>query len=388
MKTKLKLLIVEDDAPTIAQWKIEVEIKNAEQDETGYEILLHTAVSLEEATAIMADHNIDAAIVDINLRNSGRDASNKDGNIVVDNLLNSELAVVAVLSGEPAGSANPPNWAKNVPIFGKGQHGIRTAMNWLISQIPVVKQIKISNAKIKKEMVNLFTRSIWPRWNRWVETGQDGRNEFTDGALTRHLTAHVYSAFLEEHEHRVHPEEWYFIPAIRNDLRTGDLIKRDDGVVEILITPRCDLARNGKNETLQWAECKDVAEEWDKAHSKIATAQEKVNNNKSMDEKIIEDLNKNLDKARGQFRQFSQHKGNSSVYHFLPRLSLNDGTSLGPFFINFDKIRSVLRSDTEAVQALTSQKFASITPEFLPSIIERLGSYFSRFGTPDYFHPD
>jgi hypothetical protein len=388
MSLTIRTLIVEDDPATLQQWKMEFELRNSEEEQTGIRFDVKTAKSLDEVKALILDHDFDVAIVDINLKSTGYIATNKDGNLVLQLILDSELAVVAVFSGEPSGSAAPPEWADDVRIFAKGDGGLKNVMDWLLGQVPMLRQIKLANRQIKKEMVKLFTRSIWPRWNQWIKDIPAFETSHVGDALTRHLTAHMYGTFLEKSEHKVHPEEWYFIPSIRDGLRTGDLIKRADGVVEILVTPRCDLARAGKNESLQLAECRDVSVEWNSAMEKIKAAEQALADYDEDDTNIRESLKKKVDTLRTQFRQFSQHKGNSSVFHFLPRVSLKDGSALGPFLINFDKIRSVPRSDQKLVRILDEGKFAAITPEFLPSIIERLGAYFSRFGNPDYSHPD
>jgi CheY-like chemotaxis protein len=386
---KIRVLVVEDDQATLRQWEMEVDVRNAEAKDTGKNYELKTATSAADAQILLDNFDFDVAVVDINLKSPSGVAANRDGNIVLDSVLNSELAVVAVFSGEPIGSAEPPAWAKNVHVFAKGNGGMKTVMAWLEQQLPMIAQIKLAERQIKREMVKLFTRSIWPRWNQWVTEGiVTAEENFVSEALTRHLTAHMYGIFLEKSKHKVHPEEWYFIPSIREGLRTGDLIRRKDGVVEILVTPRCDLAREGKNESFQLAECRDVSTEWNAAAEKVRAADVENAVNTSTDAEIIAKLKKNVGDAKSKLRQFSQHKGNSSVFHFLPRLSLDDRASLGPFMINFDKIRSVPRNNKELVAQLEGGKFAAITPEFLPSVIERLGSYFSRFGNPDYSHPE
>jgi hypothetical protein len=59
-----------------------------------------------------------------------------------------------------------------------------------------------------------------------------------------------------------------------------------------------------------------------------------------------------------------------------------DDEKRGPWFIRFDTIRSLKKTDELFVQ-LKQQRFASITSEFLPSLVERLGNFFSRIGSPD-----
>jgi hypothetical protein len=38
---------------------------------------------------------------------------------------------------------------------------------------------------------------------------------------------------------------------------------------------------------------------------------------------------------------------------------------------------------TDSVEELTNKRIASLTPQFVPSLVERFGAYFSRIGTPD-----
>jgi CheY-like chemotaxis protein len=389
MNFKLRVLVVEDDNETIKQWHAAIEIYNADPSISDVIIDFKTAKNLQEATDAIDSYQLDAAIIDINLHTDKKDVGNKDGNIVLEKILNKELAVVGILSGEPGlpGIVERPSWAKNVEIFKKGDGGLQQALDWLLVQVPMIRQIKIANDQIKKEMTQLFIQSIWPRWNYWIESNNQ-HEPFVRDALTRHLTAHVYGVFLEKSENKVHPEEWYFVPSIKTDLRTGDLIKLENGRIEILITPRCDVSRLGKNESFQLAECKDISHEWDRAREKIISAEKLLDENTNEEIEHKKKLTDNVNKAKNEFRQLSQHKGNSNVFHFLPRLSLENGNKLGPFFIHFDKIRSVPRNDLQQTEMLKNSKFASVTPDFLPSIVERLGSFFSRIGTPDYSHSE
>lgn len=386
MTFSMKVLVVEDDANTIKQWEMAVELYNSDPSVQDVTINLRTAIDLNDATRLIEEFEIDAAIVDINLHTDEKDTGNRDGNRVLEILLESELAVVSILSGEPGlpSIVTIPHRDSKIEIFEKGTNGVELALNWLLKQVPMVKQINLANKQIKREMVKLFTRSIWPRWNQWVENSNRNTDDLQiGGALTRHLTAHVYTTFLEKDGQKAHPEEWYFVPPIHNELRTGDLIKNENGDIEILLTPRCDLARDEKNETFQLAICKDVSADWDLLDQNVKSATIKIheNSNPSHAKKLADKLESEIK----IIKKFAGHKSNSNVYHFLPRISLVDGKKIGPFLINFDKIRSVMRTERES---LIQNKFASVTPDFLPSIVERLGSYFSRIGTPDYSHPD
>jgi hypothetical protein len=62
----------------------------------------------------------------------------------------------------------------------------------------------------------------------------------------------------------VHFEKCYYVPPIDSiTVSTGDLLPRGDGVVEVVITPRCDIAHSDKSSTIQLAECESHTTEWE-----------------------------------------------------------------------------------------------------------------------------
>lgn len=384
MTIEVNLLIVEDDAAQLSSWDAAIELHNSEAEIHGFYIKQNQAKSLEDAKKSLTDVRFDAAIVDVRLeQREGQLGPNADGNEVLNIILNSELAVTALFSGE-ANLAVTPDWC-NVTVFAKADSGgLDSVLVWLKGQVPMIKQIKNAQADIQREMAKLFSRSIWPRWSHWIQDSQSSGGDYIEHALTRHITSHIYTVFLEKGEQKVHPEEWYFIPSIREGVRTGDIIKTDD-TIEVVITPRCDLARNGNNETYQLVKCKDVSLEWNELC--VAVDEAKKNLKTNTNDPSIPKLEKKIDAAEKNLRMFSQHKSNSNVYHFLPSMRVDDKNSFGPYFIQFDNIRSISRDDISTEQLL-SKRFASLSPEFLPSLVERLGAFFSRIGTPDYSHPD
>lgn len=382
----IDLLIVEDEPKELKTWKQVIEMHNANADEHGFSITPAFATSKEEAEQLIASKNYDAAVVDVRLKQTnGHTGPNTDGNVVLEALLNSEMTVVALFTGETPLAATP-EWAKKiVQTFRKGgeeNEGTPAVMKWLGTQAQMMKQVKAAQKTIRREMAKVFSRSIWPRWANWVQNPGESE-DFIPTAITRHITSHVYATLLADGPHGVHPEEWYFVPPLTEKIGTGDLIRRSDGVVEVVITPRCDLVRDVKNETIQLAVCKDVSEEWDRRSKRIKDAEDAFRNHKFPEgDKGIKELETKLKEAKDKLRSYTQP---STTYHFLPRMRMLDGSELGPFYVQFDKIRSV---DRKADEAKGFNRIASITSEFLPSLVERLGSYFSRIGTPDYSHPD
>lgn len=388
MSFKIRTLIVEDDINEQNSWNEIVELHNVEAEAHGFEISHKIVATLSEAQLAISERDFDAAVIDIRLKqDNGSAAPNTDGNDVLSYVLQSEMAVIAIFTGEAA-LANPPDALNQViKVFTKGGaegEGTEAVVEWLKEQVPMVKHIRDAQRVIQQEMANIFTKSIWPRWMNWIENSS---GEDVSQALTRHITSHIYAVLLEQGQQKAHPEEWYFVPPIRDGIRTGDLIKTANGIVEVVITPRCDLARDTKNETIQLALCEDVSGEWGNRTGALQAAKaELAGSQLPVADKRQTTLESKVKTCENRLRQFTQHR-DSSHYHFLPPMKLN-GSWAGPWMVRFDTIRSVHRSSEEAKEILPRSRIAALTSEFLPSLVERLGTYFSRIGTPDYSHPN
>lgn len=387
----VRLLIVEDTDTEITTWKSEIEIHNA-ADNPSFLIEATYSKSLPATKRLLEAQDFHAAIVDINLEQENMAAANSDGNQVIERLLNSELAVVAVFTGEQP-LVEIPDWAsRTVRIFRKGAdegEGTQTVMDWLSEQIPLLRAIKQAQSVINAEMVQLFNRSIWPRWSHW----SDKNDPSIETALSRHLASHIHASLLEDDKHKAHPEEWYFVPPIREGIRTGDLIRIGNDF-EVVITPRCDLATD-KIDTLQLAECLPVSDQWRQLCDALEAAKNALAANNEAGK--AEGLQKKVHRAEENLRKFTQHDGAKASVHFLPSIRL-DGAELGPFMVRFNKIRTINKKveelkdgdktqDQDSLEAVKAVRIAALTPEFLPSLVERLGSYYSRIGTPNYSHP-
>ncbi|WP_175964352.1 hypothetical protein [Burkholderia pyrrocinia] len=385
----MRTLIVEDDETEIESWKDVIDLHNVDAELHGFEFECEIVKTLSDANKAISLANFDAAIVDIRLKlQNGNAAPNTDGNEVLAAILASEMAVVAVFTGEAALAAPPQSASQVVQIFTKGGgegEGTAAVIEWLKQQAEMVRHIQSAQSSIRREMAKIFTKSIWPRWRYWaIENPEFG--SVTD-AITRHITSHVYASLMEKGQQEAHPEEWYFVPPIREGLRTGDLVQVGNGVVEVVITPRCDLARDNKNKTIQLASCEEVSAEWKNRKEKLAIAQAELKASGAVEgDKVYSKFVGKIKDAENSLRQFTQHR-NSTNFHFLPEMKLNNG-SFGPFMVRFDSIRSIDRTSEEAKSTLLNARIAALTPEFLPSLVERLGTYFSRIGTPDYSHPE
>lgn len=391
MVKHIRLLIVEDNQDEQKTWQRQLEQHNAKAEDVGsYTVGYKFADTREAAITEIENDDFDAAIVDLGLATpEGHKEANSNGNDVVAALIKSELAVVVIFTGQPNDALLEGLAGRNITVIEKGGpsgDGTQLVMDLLTKNAPMILTIRTAQNRIKKEMASLFSKSIWPRWKFWLE-GKATPDEDVTAAISRHLASHVYAALLEKAEQKVLSEEWYFVPPIRDGIRTGDLVEtKEDGkdVIAIVITPRCDLANHpsNKNETYQIAVCEDISNEWKKRQEKYlaALAAKPANGVPAIE---VKEWMSSFKQAKEQVRALTQHRSTSN-YHFIHEIRMADGKTRGPFLIRFDKVRSIDRLSIDGTTLAAAARLASIAPEFLPSIVERLGTYFSRIGTPDY----
>jgi hypothetical protein len=80
--------------------------------------------------------------------------------------------------------------------------------------------------------------------------------------------------------------------------------------------------------------------------------------------------------------------GGKISLHILPEIKQLKSTTYGPLHAHFEKLTYISTDDDVAVGKFKSGKYARLSNEFIPSFVERLGSHFSRIGTPDYSHQE
>ena len=359
---KLRLLLVEDDQTLTDSWLMTIEMVNA--DNPGTKIIPTIAVSYQDAIEELDGGIFDAVVVDLRLKvlpNGGH--HNQQGNDVVRAVIAHEAIPTVIYTGQPNEKEDFSD-APNIRLIEKGKP-FSEVLDYLKSEAGLIQQMQLVRKTIKTDMARVFQSSIWPRWRHWI--AEPLGNSLND-AVTRHFIAHLHEGLLNK-TGEAHPEEWYFVPPIRKEvLSTGDLFQDAEGIVEILVTPRCDLDNPKNGSTLQFATCEDFSTEWDEVVARKQSDQKKA-----------------AEAAQKAYLDILQHK-RANRFHFLPRMKNSDGSSKGPWFIRFDKIRTEQRS-TEMVDLLIQSRFATLTPEFLPSAVERLGSFFSRIGTPNHSEP-
>ncbi|QTL38190.1 response regulator [Pseudoalteromonas viridis] len=371
---KLNFLIVEDDEAILGVWKERIRFLNLD---SGLSIEADYAQNLSDAKNYLSKVKYDVAIIDIRLKDEGgaSNEKNHDGNTLIELVTECHLSLVAVCTAEKGMVELSPINSEIVQVFVKsGADFVDNILAWTKGKIDIIQAMQHLKFEFEKSMAKLFSHSIWPRWQYWIKGEEMGH---LHQPLTRHMATHIHASLHKEGEIGAHPEEYFFVPPLHEELDTGDIIESREGFFEIIVTPRCDMTRLATGQsTIQLVELQDVRDTWDKLL-------------KELEGKKKEQNQKKIDKARDNLKKFTNHNGKVSA-HFIQELKLNRSSGdrpLGPFNASFNKIRTLEFNDNNQ-KFLLENRVASLSNEFVPSLVERLGNYFSRIGTPDYSHPE
>lgn len=335
----LYILLVEDQQDNIESWNDRATTHNADAENHGFSVETVTAPSVAAAQRVLQTQKPDAVVVDLRLQVAeGQMQPNDHGNALVKYALGAHPVAIAIYTGQRQEADTD---VPQVEVFDRGD-GLDPVFNWLSKQHVMLLQLRATREAVERETARIFFRSIWPRWKNWAKVG----GAAVEGMLARHVVAHVHDALLDADGGAAHPEETYFIPAIKERLDTGDLIK-DGADIWIVVTPRCDLANQIKVASILVARCIDISTRW-------------------------------KEKAKERMK-IAQHDGSHKL-HFLPQMLDQDGAPIGPWFVNFHDLQAV--AVAQAPEKLIANRWASLAPQFVPSLVERFGAYFSRIGTP------
>ncbi|WP_333988743.1 histidine kinase [Pseudomonas sp. S3(2024)] len=348
----LKILIVEDEDSKLVEWQDAIDSHNADSEAKGFSIDFLASKTVAGAKELLDLHRFDAAVVDLRLQTEvGVAANNSDGNIFVRHLISALPMGVAVYTGQRVDADVGSYGSPQVEVMDKGD-GFDQVFNWLTNNKDVFLKLRGVKATYNRETAKIFYKSIWPRWQHWTS---DLSQDLTE-VVARHVIAHVHDALLVAGGDATHPEETYFVPPMKERLDTGDLVDFE-GRKWIVVSPRCDLANQGKVKTILMAALENISEKW----AALIAA--------------------NSNASREKIKKLIQHDG-SLKQHFL--LPMRDVSSVpqGPWMVQFDDICAL--PSERALAELVPLRFASLSPMFVPSLVERFGGYFSRIGTPGF----
>ncbi len=105
-------------------------------------------------------------------------------------------------------------------------------------------------------------------------------------------------------------------------------------------------------------------------------------------ESDLKSLEKDEQRYINEKKALLPSSGGKISRHILPEIKQLNSNTYGPLHAQFEMITYIDKNDAVGVDNFKTGKYARLSNEFIPSFVERLGSHFSRIGTPDYSHPE
>jgi hypothetical protein len=349
---KLKILILEDD-----QGDLDGFIASAERycDEKSRIVEVVGVKTIEKALTTL-DNTFDGAIIDMSIDNDA-DAGNSVINEIID--LNIRIPY-SILTGTPD---NVHNVSENIKIHKKGEadHTEMLEDFWRV-HVSGITKVMGGRGKIEELLTTVYHNNILPQREAWATYGESdpGRSE---KALLRHTLNHLIQ-MIDLDEEVCFPEEFYILPAIDDNLRTGCIIEHeDDGRQFLLLTPLCDLTRRS-----------NLGDDF-KANSLILSPIQKLEEiyDQLPDNKKQGDKQKKLESMRNELT-----KNTNSNLHALPTTDIFAGG-----YANFEALLSIPKGE---FTTKFGKPIGQISPSFLKDIVSRFSAYLGRQGQPEIHH--
>jgi len=302
------------------------------------------------------DNSFDGAIIDLRLADQG-----DEGSLVIERIEESHFRIpVAILTGTP--DAANSDFA-NIGVFKKGDPGAGYAdlldRFWGIHNTGLTR-IMGGRGTIEVTLNEVFLKNLLPQRDKWVGYGETDSSK-TEKALLRHALNHLLQ-LLDDDGDRSFPEEMYLFPPLKENIRTGSIVKqRDCNQWFTVMSPACDLvirADGGfKTERILLTEIEPTLKV-----TKFATRR-------------CTDISDEVIKLRAVCGNNFTH-----YYHWLPETTFFNGG-----FINFRKLSSYKKKDFEQ---MFDKPSIQISPSFAKDVVARFSSYYARQGQPDIENDD
>lgn len=361
MKKELKLLIVEDDNDFIKSYERQIKLFNREEEDI---VIQQTIVSnVEDATDVLLENEIEAAVVDLKL---GTEDIEYSGNTVIGLIKSNQRFPAFILTANPEKieeeKGNENDFYK-VKVKGSEEGNFTAILNELKAiHLTGITDILGKSGKIEQQLSEIFWKHLSNSINIWMR--DDVRTpEQKEQSLLRYTLLHVqeYLELSEESSFdNYHPAEAYITPPIKPNIFTGDIVKeKKSESMFIVLTPSCDLAQ---------CKAKDIMLVQIESNSTGLINEKKniIKKGKAKAE-LIEEAENTLGRLL--------HNAYSNKYHFLPQYNEIEGG-----LINFQKAKSVkVKSVVEEYE-----RIASLNSHFTKDVVARFSYYYSRQGSPDF----
>ena len=361
MKKELKLLIVEDDNEFIKSYERQIKLFNLDEGEI---VISQTIVStVEEATDVLLEGEIEAAVVDLKL---GTEDIEYSGNTVIGLIKSNQRFPAFILTANPEKieeeKGNENDFYK-VKVKGSEEGNFTTILNELKAiHLTGITDILGKSGRIEQKLNNIFWKHLSNSINIWMKD-EVRTPEQKEQSLLRYTLLHVqeYLELSEESSFdNYHPAEAYITPPIKPSIFTGDLVKeKESGTMFIVLTPSCDLAQ---------CKAKDIMlVNIEPNTTGLINEKKNILQKGKAKPELLEDAEITLKRLL--------HNSYSNKYHFLPKYNEIDGG-----LINFQKAKSAKVKDVTK----NYERVASLNSQFTKDVVARFSYYYSRQGSPDF----
>lgn len=359
MKKILNLLIVEDNDTVLNGYRSNIKSYNKTNHEI--EINITECTDKDKALAYLKnlDNEIDGAIVDLDLKNSG--GNDSSGNDVIREIKENLRFPVFVISGT---IQNIDDKLKEETDLFKVRDRDDPDFEYIDELVKIyntgITLVLRRKGKIENYINEIFWKHLSNSLGDWVK---DEKNtpEQKEKSLLRYTLLHLQeyldinsSGDLEKYN----PSEFLITEPIKPYIFTGDILKTQKGKRCIILTPACDIdLKNGNRKA-----------------DKILTL--RILNPNEIDSEFS---NKNM--SKGKMSKIKNILKNSDArYHCIPK---SDSFNIG--IIDFQDKFTINDSDLEGrIKQGEVERIATVSHPFLKDIISRYSNYYSRQGSPDF----
>lgn len=345
---KIKVLIVEDDENQ--QKLYDKAIREFNSKHPQEKIHPDFKKTLQESMESLGVAPYDAAIIDLKLRG---DSEQAEGNEIIRKIKESQRYPVIVVSGFieelDEDLKEKTDVFKIIKRTECDTSSILTIISeWYSSGITRFDEVLTS---VNRTLHEIFWTDIAKNWNTWKEEAVDIEN--LEKIIKRYLTSILVGRLRLSADaagfEKMHPAEVYFIPPVKQDYFTGDILRRDEEYY-LILSPACDMVIRGENSR--------------KAEI-ILTCRLIPLNKKEEFTSFVSSTN------RDRVKNIIENK--KSRYHFLPPYG-----ELSGFVIDFQDVNQISVSEL-----ISYSREAEVTDFFLSNIIARFSAYYSRQGQPE-----
>ena len=348
MDSNLNLLYLEDDLNDVKTFEDTIKRYNVENEKNVSYFVCNT---LEEAKTQLLDRNgvFDAVIIDIKLNNEpGK--GNEAADIIESILL--RIPCVAF-----TGTPDDVNSDFILEKFTKATSSIEDVLNYLYD-IKTTGLINIlgSNGLLEQYLSKIYNDNIKSNIGQWIANANE-QPDVVEKALLRHISYCITELINKDYGQTL-TDEFYIIPPLNENLRTGSVIKSKAGNDEyyIILSPECDMVlrpplNRPKTENILICKLDDF---YGVASSLIQTI---TSNDKKI--KRLGEVIKN---------------NHTDYYHFVPKCKKFDNK-----LINFRKVSNVTYDEL----LNNFEHLAIVSGNYSKDILCRFSTYYSRQGQPD-----